>query len=151
MTLRRKTPRQRQVDRTLRALRALEEVRESSLEGEGGVVSAAPNHSDDIMVALTTAPVTPVDTAASIVRPDYAGYHDAPAGRFEAAANGKTANKDPIEFGSCTAGSDEIVGFAVFNKATGAIIATGAVPPVLVSINNTPAVFAAGAMTVTIS
>lgn len=149
MTLRRKTPRQRQVDRTLRAMES------QPLEGEGGVVKAAlarpTNHIDDIMVALVTAPVTPVDTAASIVRPNYAGYRDAPAGRFEAAANGKTANKDPIEFGSCTAGSDEVVGFAVFNKATGDIIATGAVPPVLVSINNTPAVFAAGAMTVTIS
>lgn len=148
MGLRRKTPRQRQIDRTLRAI---EEGRESSLEGGGVVVNAAPNLSDDVMVALTTAPVTPVDTAASIARPGYAGYRDAPAGRFEAASFGKTANKDPIEFGSCTAGSDEIVGFAVFNKATGAIIAHGPVPPTLVSINNSPAVFAAGAMTVTIS
>lgn len=139
--LRRKTPRQRQIDRTLRALES------QPLEGEGAVA----NHNDDIMVALVTAPVTPVDTAHSIVRPDYAGYHDAPAGLFAPAANGKTTNKRPIEFGSCTAGSSEIVGFAVFNKISGAIIAQGPIPPTLVSINNTPAVFAAGAMTVTIS
>lgn len=147
--LRRKTPRQRQIDRTLRALES------QPLEGEGAVARAAlaqpTNHNDDIMVALVTAPVTPVDTAHSIVRPDYAGYHDAPAGLFAPAANGKTTNKRPIEFGSCTAGSSEIVGFAVFNKISGAIIAQGPIPPTLVSINNTPAVFAAGAVTVTIS
>lgn len=147
MRLRRKTPRQLQVERTLRAL---EDAVAVDLDGEAPLARLLESPVGELKVALVTDFVKPSDDASTIKRPTYMGYADAPAGLFGPAARGRTTNNNTLQFGACASGADVITGFAIYNDQTAEIIASAPlVPPTRIDPGLTPT-FAPGAMTITL-
>lgn len=125
MRRRRKTPRQLQVERTLRDIE----------RAHGLPVEESP---PGLVVALVTEPVAPDDTPQSIVRPGYVGYRDAPVS-LGPAQGGKISNDAQVQFPPCTGGSSVIVGYAVIDGAK--ILLHGTVDPVSISPTQSPAMF----------
>lgn len=107
-----------------------------------------------LYLALTTVAVTDAMTAATLTEANYTGYarKSVAAADWGAAAAGQIANSNTITFANCTAGTSNVIGFALVTSATGAgdVQFYGALgTPLTVSVTQTPVTFAAGALVLT--
>jgi len=106
-------------------------------------------------VALLTVVPTSADTGSTITEATYTGYarKSTAAADWAAAVAGTPSsitNANAITFAAATAGTSTIIAFAICDAATtGNVIAWGTVASTVVSATNTPASFAAGALTAT--
>jgi hypothetical protein len=110
-----------------------------------------------VWVALTTTTPTSASTGATIVEATYTGYaRKSTAGSdWNAPVAGSPSsitNANPITFAACTGSTSTVQSFAlVDNASTGAgnMLGWGTCASTVISVTQTPATFAAGALTVT--
>lgn len=109
-------------------------------------------------VALCTTVPTSTSTGATIAEATYTGYARlATSGDWGTVTPGtpeSIANSVALTFAACTAGTSTIVGFAIVDSATlaaGNVIAWGSCTSTTISTTQTPATFAIGALTLTLT
>jgi len=103
-------------------------------------------------IALTTVSVTESDTGSTITEATYTGYArlSVASSDWRAAATGQKRNLNALLFGTCTAGSSTVVGFAICSASSGGdVICFGSLASTTITVNITPQ-FATDALTLTL-
>lgn len=109
-----------------------------------------------LAVALCTAVPTDASTGSTITEATYTGYLRKAIIGSELTQSGtsptKNANNAVITFAACTGSTSTIIGFALCDSATtaaGNVLYWGTVTSTVISITQTPATIASGALEVT--
>ncbi len=116
--------------------------------GDPDVTITAP-----VYLALCTTVPTDASTGSTIVEATYTGYarKSIAAADMSAAASGSKTNSNAITFAACTSGSSTIIGWALCDAATvGNVLCWGTCTSTVISVTQTPATVAAGALVVTL-
>ena len=104
-------------------------------------------------IGLVTVAIGDTDTLSTITEANYTGYARkalaGSGGDFNAASSGSASNANAITFAACTAGSSTVIGWFLTDAASGTsgtISFYGTCASTVISTTQTPATFAAGAL-----
>lgn len=120
------------------------------LTGKAAFATPSP-----LYMALCTTLPTDASTGATLVEATYTGYarKQTPSTDWNASSGGVISNANAITFANATGGTSTIVGWALVDSATtgtGNVIAWGSCASTTISSTQTPATFAAGALTISL-
>lgn len=120
------------------------------LTGKAAFTSPGP-----LYMALCTVLPDDTSTGASLTEASYTGYarKQVATSDWNAASGGVVSNANAIIFANATGGSSTIVGWALCDSGTtggGNVIAWGSCASTTVNTTQTPATFAAGALTISL-
>lgn len=118
------------------------------LTGKTAFTSPGP-----LYMALCTVLPDDTSTGATLTEATYTGYarKQIATADWNAASGGSVSNANAVTFANATAGSSTIVGWALCDSGTigaGNVIAWGSCASTTITATQTPATFAAGALTI---
>lgn len=105
----------------------------------------------NVYLALCTTAPTDASTGSTIVEANYTGYARKDIkSSLAAASSGETDSNADIVFADCTAGSSDIVGFAICDASTGGnVLYWGTMTSKTIDTSNTPATVKSGDLQIT--